>query len=162
MGWREEEGRGCSLEEHWYCWLVKSCRINDGSNTELVFHSFLSHGVFLKFCLCLGLFSWKSTEILSSISEVSQTPDGWARVRGRHKDGKPRGDSQNTAEAWQGLRAGGGDGNGHVPMRTGQVLPPSSEGHAGVTALALGHILQGQPCRSAVHGLLCTVKFTKL
>lgn len=41
LGGREEEVRGCPLEVLWYCWLVKSCRINDGNNSELVLHSFL-------------------------------------------------------------------------------------------------------------------------
>lgn len=30
--------RGCPLEVLWYCWFVKSCRINNRNNTQLMFH----------------------------------------------------------------------------------------------------------------------------
>lgn len=61
---------------------------------------------------------------------------------GRHKDRKPRRDSQNTACVTNSLQrpgqgSGRGNRNDHVYMRTGKLLTLGCERHSGVTASAL-------------------------
>lgn len=123
-----------------------------------------------QFCLCLGLFSWESTEILSveQCLRWGASPSAWAGVFwgskypeevGRHKDRKPRRDSQDTAvpcvttslqRPGQGAQGRWRKWNFHVHVTLG------CGGHWVVTAPAL----RGSSCKGSHAHLECMTNFT--